>query len=62
VGAFDNVAWGSMMNIGGSFYILTNTYVAGTDGLANDIALLVPEPATIVLFGLGLLALRRNKK
>jgi len=62
-GEFDNIAWGSTVSLGGqTYYTLTNTYVGGVDGLANDIALVVPEPATVALLGFGLLALRRNKK
>jgi len=61
-GTFDNIAWGSIVTLGGINYTLTNTYIGDLDGLANDVALLVPEPATIALLGLGLLALRRNTK
>jgi hypothetical protein len=61
-GAFDNIAWGSTVTLGGVDYTLTKTYIGGLDGLANDVALIIPEPATITLLGLGLFAFRRNKK
>jgi hypothetical protein len=67
VGVFDSLnggsaAEGASVVLGGMTYTLTYQYVGGTDGIANDIALVVPEPATIALLSLGLLALRRNRK
>jgi hypothetical protein len=63
VGTFDTfnggyALEGSWANIG-SGVMAKLTYVGGT---GNDIVLLVPEPATLALLGLGLLAIRRNKK
>jgi len=56
-GVFDNAAEGTVFNVGGQAMALT--YVGG-DG--NDLVLhIVPEPATIALLGLGLLAIRRKK-
>jgi hypothetical protein len=43
-------------------YTLTYLYNANGDGKTNDIALIIPEPATIALLSLGLIAIRRNKK
>lgn len=40
-------------------YTLTYLYNANGDGKTNDIAL-IPEPATLALLGLGLLAIRRR--
>ena len=58
-GVFDSVTLNGDLGI---YTYLTYTYNApGSDGVANDIAL-IPEPATLVLLGLGsLVALRRKK-
>ncbi|MEN6383651.1 MAG: PEP-CTERM sorting domain-containing protein [Phycisphaerales bacterium] len=55
LGVFDNAAEGAIFTLGG--VDMTLTY-AGGDG--NDVMLLIPEPITMVLFGLGLLAVRRK--
>jgi hypothetical protein len=53
---------GACVKLGGYFYTLTYKYDAGTGtpGIGNDIALL-PEPATLALLSLGLIAIRRRK-
>lgn len=59
-GVFDNAAEGAQFVVGGVAMTLTYQYIAGVDGIANDIALVIPEPATLALLGLGLLAIRRK--
>jgi hypothetical protein len=65
-GIFDTLnggsaAEGTTVVLGGNTYNLTYVYAAGVDAVANDIALVIPEPATIALFSLGLIAIRRKK-
>jgi hypothetical protein len=56
-----SAAEGASILLGDIWYTLTYK-TTGALGTGNDIVLLVPEPATIALFSLGLIALRRNKK
>ena len=51
-GVFDNAAEGTVFGA----YTLTYLYDSG-DGNANDLALVIPEPGSLILFGLGGLAL-----
>jgi hypothetical protein len=65
-GVFDSLngsvgaAEGTEVLINGYAYTLTYLYAAGADEIGNDIAL-IPEPATIALLSLGLIAIRRKK-
>ncbi|MFA5293262.1 MAG: PEP-CTERM sorting domain-containing protein [Phycisphaerae bacterium] len=61
VGEFDNAAEGAQFNVGGVIMTLTYQYAAGVDEVTNDIALLIPEPATIALLSLGMFIIRRKK-
>ena len=72
IGVFDLVNGGSaiegaslVLSFGGIDYNYTLTYqgIAGTDGIANDIMLVIPEPATISILALGSMffALRRRQ-
>lgn len=53
---------GAQVNLGGTIFTLTYLYDGTGDELNNDIALIVPEPITIALFGFGLLVIRRKNK
>jgi hypothetical protein len=65
-GIFDKlngVVGGTWVVLGSNTYTLTYKYnaEAAVRGTGNDIALLIPEPATIALLSLGLFAIRRKK-
>ena len=66
VGGFDTLnnavaTEGSVYEIGSGWFKLTYVYAAGADMVGNDIALvMVPEPMTIAILGLGGLLLRRR--
>ncbi len=66
VGEFDTIngvaaVEGAALVVGGSYYLLTYRYAAGVDAVKNDIALLIPEPATLALLSLGMFVIRRKK-
>lgn len=63
VGEFDNAAEGAIFNVGGINMRLTYLFdaVTMTRDAGNDIALLIPEPATIALLSLGMFIIRRKK-
>jgi hypothetical protein len=67
-GVFDTLNGGSAIEgasvvLSGTTYNLTYLFdaVSKVRGAGNDIALLIPEPATVALLSLGLLAIRRKK-
>ena len=58
-----SAAEGATVILGGNLYSLTYQYDAGMDGAFNDIALVyIPEPASLVLLGLGGLALLKRRR
>jgi hypothetical protein len=68
LGIFDTIngiaaSEGAVVNIAGTNCTLTYLYDAATGsiGTGNDIALLVPEPATVVLLTIGLITITRKK-
>lgn len=65
-GLFDSVNSGSaaegaavMLSFGGIDYTYTLTYVGGT---GNDVVLTIPEPATLIILGFGLIGVLRTRK
>jgi len=59
-GIFDGAAEGTIFNVNGVNMTLSYVYAAGADKIGNDIALVIPEPITLALLGLGLVAVRRK--
>ena len=67
VGHFDDIngyyaGEGSYVNIGGNIYLITYQYDADGDSENNDIALIIPEPATLTLLGIGGLVVAKRRK
>jgi len=56
-----SAAEGTYVTIGTKLMKLTYLYDADDDDENNDIALIIPEPATIALLSLGLFVIRRKK-
>ena len=70
-GIFDSLNGGSAMegalvtlSFGGTDYDYALTYqgIGGTDGLANDVMLIVPEPATLFILASGCVLLMRKRR
>jgi hypothetical protein len=66
-GLFDSLNGGSAaegtlvaLSFGGIDYNYTLTYLGGTGG--NDVMLLIPEPATVMIFTLGIVAVCTRRK
>ncbi|MDD5010776.1 MAG: PEP-CTERM sorting domain-containing protein [Phycisphaerae bacterium] len=60
IGVFDDIYLCNNVIFNVNALILTYDYFPD-DAVSNDIALLVPEPATLILFALGGLVLRRKR-